>query len=121
VDQLKVTVHSTITYPVFRRQRVQILIQSANTKTQSVEVALSGHKNVEVVPYVRWLHYTASTADNPELMVLMIDKCNLCDIRRYASDNNNHHINNNNNNNNNNYYYYYYYYYYYKLMNRSVL
>jgi hypothetical protein len=101
MDQLKVTVHRAITYPVFWKEGVQIPTHSPDTKTQFVQAAVSGRENVEVVSGVRWLHYTSTTAGNPELIILPIDMCNLCDRRRYASGNRNNNNNNNNNNNSN--------------------
>jgi hypothetical protein len=81
MGQLKVTVHRAITCPVFWKEGVQISTHSPDTKTKFIEFALSGRENVEVVPGVKWLHYTSSTADNPELIILTIDTCNLCDRR----------------------------------------
>jgi len=44
-----ITVHRTVTYPVFWRQGVQNSAHSPNTKTQFVDVVLSVRKNVEAV------------------------------------------------------------------------
>jgi hypothetical protein len=44
MDQLKVTVHRAITYPVFRKEGVQISTHSPDTKTQFVQVAVSGRE-----------------------------------------------------------------------------
>jgi hypothetical protein len=58
---------------------------NSKSQTQFIEITLSGRKNVEAVPCVRWLHYTTSTADNAEVINLMFHMFNLCDRRRYAS------------------------------------
>jgi len=85
------------TYLLFWRQGVQTSTNSSETKTVFVDVALSVRKNVDAVLCVRWLPYTSSRTDHPELIILPFGTCNLCDSSRYESDT----YNNNNNNNNN--------------------
>jgi hypothetical protein len=68
LDQPKVTVRRKITYPLFWRQGVRISTNSPETKTEFVDVvALSAQKNVEAVLCIRWLHYTSSPTDHPNV------------------------------------------------------
>jgi len=68
-----ITVHRTTTYPVFWRQGFQNSNHSPDTKTQFVDVALTVRKNVEVVPCIRWLHYTSTPTDHSALIILPFD------------------------------------------------
>jgi hypothetical protein len=52
MDQLKVTVHRAITYPVFWKEGVQISTHSPDTKTEFVQFAVSGRENAQVLPCV---------------------------------------------------------------------
>jgi hypothetical protein len=63
----------TITYPLFSRQGVRNSTNSPEYKTEFFVVALSDQKNVEAVLCIRWLHYTSSRTDHPELIILPFD------------------------------------------------